>query len=74
MSTKAVCTHLILFFFSVSLAVLIASMLFTIHSAESEIITLLYINVSNMLKESLYSCYVNEQVFTVKRKAELCHD
>jgi hypothetical protein len=61
-----VCTHRILFFFRDSLAVLIASMLFTIHSAECENITYLYINVSDSLKENLYTCSVNEQVFMVR--------
>ena len=73
MSTKAVCTHRILFFFKVSLAVVIASMLFTIHSVEFEIITYLYINFSNMLKENLYTCLINEQVFMTKQKSKLCH-
>jgi hypothetical protein len=66
-----VCTHRILFFFSVSLAVLMASMLFTIHSAECENITCLYINVSDGLKENLYTCSVNEQVFMVRQKTKL---
>ena len=73
MSTKAVCTHRILFFFRVSLAWLIASMLFTIHSVESQFITFLYINFSNNLKESLYISLLNEQVFTTKQKSKLLH-
>jgi len=43
-------------------------MLFTIHSAECENITGLYINVSDKMKENLYTCSLNEQVFTVRKK------
>jgi len=46
-------------------------MLFTIHSAECENITCLYINVSDMLKENLYTCSINEQVFMVRQKTKL---
>jgi len=46
-------------------------MLFTIHSAYCENITCLYINVSDVLKENLYTCSVNEQVFMMKQKTKL---
>jgi hypothetical protein len=49
-------------------------MLFTIHSAECENITYLYINVSDVLKENLYTSSVNEQVFMVRQKTEMRHD
>jgi len=48
-------------------------MLLTIHSVEIEIITCLYINLSNNLKESLYISLLNEQVFTTKQKSKLFH-
>jgi len=48
-------------------------MLFTIHSAECENITYLYINVSDRLKENLYTCSINEQMFTVRQKTKLFH-
>ena len=71
MSTKAVCTHRILFFVRVSWAVVIASISFTIHSVLIENTRFSYINISNHLKESLYISSVNEYLFTTGSKIKI---